>query len=385
MIVTSRASTDYAVMLKKHKKLPSGFYKLQYYQRGRDALIAALMLLKLTRGDTIAVPAYVCNSVVETLRQGGYNLVFIDVELDLTLDPAKVADLAERHGFKVLLVIHYFGLPVNIENIAKTLRRRDVLIIEDCCHSFLSHVCSEKINLIGDAAIFSIRKTLPVPDGGALYLKSKVYKNKILDQRLNLDPVVWPFLMRNILESAISFVGWPNIYSSSVSKLKKYMRKRSKTTGSAYKNNMIASPQKPSWLLEGYMSNNSYFQKLSKQTRKNYVNLGCGALSIGLRPYSTELPEVCVPQWMPVYDLSIEAVEWMRQHGVGVQLWPWEELPDEVAMGHRLYPVANYLNSTLALLPVHHEIGDIQIARVLHLLKLFKDKDGLNLNRMSRS
>jgi len=59
-------------------------------------------------------------------------------------------------------------LPGPVQEAIRCVPRKGLLLIEDCAQALLSKFGESPLGSFGDVAIFSIRKTLPVPDGGAL-------------------------------------------------------------------------------------------------------------------------------------------------------------------------------------------------------------------------
>lgn len=370
MIVISRPNIDLGMTFLSGGQRPEEEAdSLYFYPRGRDALLAALRAFRVMPGDAIILPAYICESTIEPLRHKGYQIVFVDIETDLQLDPAKVLETAERCGAKAVLAVHYFGFPSDVVGLSNFLRPRGIKIIEDCCHSFLTQSNGQRIGFNGDAAIFSMRKTLPIPDGGALRFNVQDFNRASLGTLSEATPAVGRYVVSRLAEALAVAVGQPNIYSPILDKFKMRLR------GEGRKAN-VRSPaveqeprrQVPSKLLASYLFNEDYLQQISNRTVENYAQLVAGALALGLHPYLPQLTSGCVPQWAPLDDPSGQIVPWMREKGVGACRWPWHELPAEVAALPSFYPNSNNLNSRLALIPVHQSIGPRQMARMLQLL-----------------
>jgi hypothetical protein len=370
LIVPSRPSVDYGSIFQSIDKKPPEFESFYFYPRGRDALLMALRALRVKPGDAVVIPAYICDSTIEPLRQAGYQIVFIDIEQGFQLDSTKVLEAVEMCDAKAVLVVHYFGFPSDVGKLVALLRPRGIRIIEDCCHSFLSLSCEGRIGSTGDAAIFSMRKTLPTPDGGSLRLNIKDFDSAIFTTPLEAAPEMAYYLTTRALEAMVMSLGWPNIYSRNMDNFKMIMRGARINKGSVPIADSEPRRQLPSKLLTSYLSNEEYLQRVNVRTVENYDQLVAGALSLGLQPYIQELPSGCVPQWAPFDDPSGQIVPWLREHGAGACYWPGEELPAEVAALPSSYPTTNELNRKLAFMPVHQSIAPKHIARMLHLLKL---------------
>jgi dTDP-4-amino-4,6-dideoxygalactose transaminase len=90
------------------------------------------------------------------------------VNEDLCADAESLArNLRDEPG--PVLLIHYFGFPQPCtSSIASTCRRLGVPLVEDCSHAFLTRVGGRELGTFGQAATFSLYKTLGTVDGGAL-------------------------------------------------------------------------------------------------------------------------------------------------------------------------------------------------------------------------
>jgi hypothetical protein len=355
--------------------LPPETDGLVFYPRGRDALLAGLRALGIQAGAALVIPAYICNSTVAPLEQAGYRIVFVDIEPDLRLDPAKVLAAAEASGAKAVLAVHYFGFSAGIERLVSLLRPRGIRVIEDCCHSFLTHADGERVGFRGDAAIFSMRKTLPIPDGGALRINAEAYDRTGLDVQPAAAPAVARYLLSRAVEAVVAALGWPNIYSSAIDALKSRIRGERAGANQADVTANVADegrPQAPSSLLRRYLSSEPYLRAVAERTAANYARVVEAGRALELQSYVERLPSGCVPQWAPFADPSGRIVQALRERGVGACRWPWQELPAEVAAQASAYPVSNDLNQRLVLVPVHQSVGKRGMDRMLRVLKVIR-------------
>jgi len=78
---------------------------IEFYYLGRDALLSGLVALGLKKGDSVIIPAYMCDSTIKPLKACGFNLVFIDIEKDLSLSIDKLEKVIEDNQIKALLVV----------------------------------------------------------------------------------------------------------------------------------------------------------------------------------------------------------------------------------------------------------------------------------------
>ena len=133
---------------------------------GRSALQLAARVLGL-EGREVLVPAYHHGAEVDALLAAGAQPAFYAVGTRWTVD---LEDLERRIGprTRAILVTHFAGFPGPAAQLRALARRNGLVLIEDCAQALLSVDGASPVGTTGDAAIFSLRKTLPVPHGGAL-------------------------------------------------------------------------------------------------------------------------------------------------------------------------------------------------------------------------
>jgi perosamine synthetase len=142
---------------------------ISLHDSGRAALYWALRSLALPSDSTVWMPSYHCGVEVDAAIAAGYRVRFYRIGLDLTIDEN---DLRRRltHQPGPVLIIHYFGFAQpGIHQIAELCSRHGCTLIEDCAHALFSTDSSgRQLGTIAPFAVFSLRKTLPLIDGGAL-------------------------------------------------------------------------------------------------------------------------------------------------------------------------------------------------------------------------
>jgi dTDP-4-amino-4,6-dideoxygalactose transaminase len=146
--------------------------RTSYWFRGSTALAAALSCLGLRPGETILFPSYHCGIELDVLLKAGLSIKFYDVDSDLRVDLRDIARLAVP-GVRAVYLIHYLGFPGPAAEVAAWCRERGLLLLEDCAQALYSRERSGAgLGEAGAAAIFSLRKTLGMPCGGALVINA---------------------------------------------------------------------------------------------------------------------------------------------------------------------------------------------------------------------
>ena len=107
----SRPSPNYELLIRSFFCGVKFKSDMVFFKRGRDALIYGLELLNIKPNSIILVPAYMCESTISPLRERGYNLIFFDIEEDLSFNFEVLESLMKTLHVQAILAPHYFGFP----------------------------------------------------------------------------------------------------------------------------------------------------------------------------------------------------------------------------------------------------------------------------------
>jgi dTDP-4-amino-4,6-dideoxygalactose transaminase len=338
--------------------------RMRFYPLGRDALLSGLVTLGLKKGDSVIIPAYMCYSTIEPLKAYGFNLLFIDIEKSLRLSVDKLKEVIEGNQIKALLVVHYFGLTQDIQNVTNVCRDCGVKVIEDASHSFMSQFLRNKDVVKGDAEIFSMRKSLPIVDGGALRIhQSGFYEAKNNNTKCVSTISDLRYLILRILERIVTSLGI-NIYGQFINNIKTKLRINNINENTKFN----IRPCQASWQLSKYLGNDKYLQNSQKIIVNNFNHLSQALQNLGFRLLVESIEKNVVPQACIVYDDTGGLVDYLRSNGVGAWRWPDEEILEEVSQNPAQYPNAVFFDESLVLIPIHQSLGDKQINYIIQVL-----------------
>ncbi len=137
---------------------------VRFYGHGRHALVEALRLSGAA-GGRVLLPSFVCRDLLACVAAAGAEPAFYGVRPDLTPqdDPSRWPDA------RAVLAVDYFGWPQDLAPFEAYARRTKAVLIEDAAHALFSR--DARGRLLGARAplgILSLRKSLPLPNGGAL-------------------------------------------------------------------------------------------------------------------------------------------------------------------------------------------------------------------------
>ncbi len=131
---------------------------------GRDALKA---IARQYKPCTVWLPALACDSMVLPFRQYGHQIRFYRLDPDYAVDRSSLAFGKEKELF---LYMNYFGKKALTSEELHELKKehRDLVFIEDCTHDLIWRAFT---GFQPDYRVASLRKWLPIPDGGLLWGK----------------------------------------------------------------------------------------------------------------------------------------------------------------------------------------------------------------------
>jgi len=142
---------------------------------GRNGLyyIAKQIRDKKPEKNQALVPSYSCGDELEAVLRAGFDITPYKIDLNLQAD---LDDIRLKIGKEtgLVLITHYFGLPQKeVLSIKKVCEGMNIFLIEDCAHVFGGIFKGKSLGTFGDASIFSLRKFLNIPHGGALVINNK--------------------------------------------------------------------------------------------------------------------------------------------------------------------------------------------------------------------
>lgn len=146
-----------------------------------QGLHLALAALNIGVGDEVIVTPYSWISSASCVLMQNAVPIFCDIESEsLGLDPMAVeAALTERT--KAIVLVHLFGYPAKVREIAEIARRHGVALIEDASHAHGASVGDRRLGTFGEVSVLSLhqRKSLSVGDGGVVCTDSPDIFEKI--------------------------------------------------------------------------------------------------------------------------------------------------------------------------------------------------------------
>jgi UDP-2-acetamido-2-deoxy-ribo-hexuluronate aminotransferase len=149
---------------------------------GTDALLMALMALKVGPGDAVFTTPFTFIATAEVISLLGATPVFVDIRADtFNIDFAKLKqtleDFEKHYQAKELkpkgiITVDLFGLPADYDEIGLIARQYDLFVIEDAAQSYGAQYHGKKAGSFGDIACTSFFPAKPLGgygDGGMCF------------------------------------------------------------------------------------------------------------------------------------------------------------------------------------------------------------------------
>lgn len=161
---------------------------------GTTAIHLALDSLGLKRGDGVIVPSFTFVATIQAIIACGATPVFCDIDTDtLNMDVRDVEGLITPQT-KVIMPVHYGGLPCDMDEILKIAKKHNIKVVEDAAHAFGSLYKGRKIGSFGDITCFSFDpiKNITCGEGGAIATNNDDISQIMMKKRiLGIDKDTW--------------------------------------------------------------------------------------------------------------------------------------------------------------------------------------------------
>lgn len=326
-----------------------------FHDSARAALYSAFRGLGLGPGFRLWAPSLHCGVEIDAGIAAGLDVMIYRIAADLSVDLEHLSEGLKRSPGAVLL-IHYFGFPQPCtDQIRRVCAATGSTLIEDCAHALFSRQGDRELGSGSVASIYSLRKTLPIFDGGALLLRGVP---------LDAAPAgrvshVYAFVGKTIVKQLLFRTPAPSVpdRTGALPPLTPGLEPRSDHAGG--------------WsALSSVLAAGSSPESVVRHRRENYLRLDRLLLGVpGYRPVFPALaPGVC-PLFLPIWmDPRGPAMQWLRDQGI--ETFRFGAVP------HRLldlaaFPDAARLRDQILCLPVHQQLSEASVERIAERVQAY--------------
>lgn len=149
---------------------------------GTSALHLAVKLAGVKTGDVVLCSDMTFVATVNPVSYEGGIQVFVDSERDTwNMDPAALEKAFEKYpDAKVVILVHLYGVPAKVDQIAEICRKHNAILIEDAAESLSARYQGQQTGTFGDFSIISFNgnKIITTSGGGMLMTKRKEDRQK---------------------------------------------------------------------------------------------------------------------------------------------------------------------------------------------------------------
>ncbi len=177
---------------------------------GSAALDIAVKALDIVKGDEVIAPAFTIISPVQSIVNVGAIPVLVDIDphtwnMNADLIAAKISPKT-----KAILVVHIYGLPVDLDPIIALCKKHNLKLIEDAAEMHGQTYNGQPCGSFGDISTFSFysNKHITTGEGGMLVCNDKQLaerckrlRNLAFDPRLRRfvhEEIGWNYRMTNM-------------------------------------------------------------------------------------------------------------------------------------------------------------------------------------------
>ncbi|HEU4929307.1 MAG TPA: DegT/DnrJ/EryC1/StrS family aminotransferase [Candidatus Krumholzibacteria bacterium] len=164
---------------------------------GTAALHVALVALGVGAGDEVITVPNSFIATVEAILYTGATPVLVDVDPDTFCLDADQFERAITSRTKVVMPVHLYGQPCDMQPILDVASRHGIAVVEDACQAHGATINGRKTGSFGIAAAFSFYPTKnlgTIGDGGALTTNDRELATtvKALRHHGQFEPNVFP-------------------------------------------------------------------------------------------------------------------------------------------------------------------------------------------------
>src|SRR5919204_5389200 len=120
----------------------------------------------------VVMPSYIPAKLYRAALAAGYAVRFYEMHGDCRFEVEEVDRQIDAQTL-ALFHVHYFGFVTGISQMRALANRRGVALIEDCALTIGATHDGRELGTYGDVALFSMRKMLLYPEGGALVVSDR--------------------------------------------------------------------------------------------------------------------------------------------------------------------------------------------------------------------
>ena len=306
-----------------------GTGQVRYYSLARHALVEALRLAGVRQGSRVLLPEYLCRDLLAPLHLLGAVPCWYPVAPDMTPATAPAAwPLAD-----VVLAVNYFGFTQDLAPFQAYAGRTGAVVIEDNAHGYLSRdKVGQWLGCRTGLGVFSLRKTLRIPDGGALWVGAQYAACKLPAQAAFDGNGVNPAQLNKARLRGLPVVGeWAYRLSTGLARALRKWRTGSNIPAADPASEQTLPAAANPWA--GLFSALAECAVMAEIERRRAAYIRCTEVGkqFGALPVFLTMPTNCAP-YAYAFRGDSAALAGMQAHAArhGFDLVSWPDLPTQI-------------------------------------------------------
>ncbi len=130
------------------------------------ALEMAALLLEVGPGDEVIMPSFTFVSTANAFVLRGAKVVFVDIRPDTMNLDEKLVEGAITDRTKAIVVVHYAGVPCEMDAIVDIAQRHGLYVVEDAAQAMMSTYNGRPAGCLGHLGTYSFHETKNYTSGG---------------------------------------------------------------------------------------------------------------------------------------------------------------------------------------------------------------------------
>lgn len=345
-----------------------GTSRAYHFRMARNAIYHGLAALGIGAGDRVLVPAYLCAAAVTPVTALGATVDFHDVRDDCSVDVAAL-ELQIQPRTRAVMCVHYFGFPQRLEALRELCDRYRLVLLEDCAHVLPRAGGEPTLGQVGELAVFSWPKFLPVEDGATLVVNVPGPPIAVPWERER--PLQTLQIAKDMCDRTMAWTKWTwgkTVYER-LQRPKALLRRagaRPAAVGGAedgrrFDRSLLNLPMsRPSrWLLA-----NADVDGIRRRRREHCEFLREQTQGLtGARALFPRLEEgVCPWAYPMLFEGRPKAHLELRRLGIPAVAWDGVRPP---GISREEFPRSDFLYDNLVMLPVHQSLGQSDLERIV--------------------
>ena len=147
---------------------------------GTVALDGAILALGIGKDDEVILPTFTIISCITAIIRAGAKPVLVDADpVTWNMDVNQVEDKINKHT-RAILVVHTYGLPVDMDPVIQLAQKHGLSIIEDAAEMHGQTYMGKPCGSFGDISTFSFyaNKHITTGEGGMILTDDEVLADK---------------------------------------------------------------------------------------------------------------------------------------------------------------------------------------------------------------